>query len=131
MIDVNKREREYEALYALNNPYGVRQLFENVHRIIENAYGNGDIDALILYLDFAQALKKGHLTQKQKEALRLFYVESMTQQQTAEMLGIAQQKVSDRVDRAIERVAKASGYDKEAQRRDDEHRRMVSSAAGG
>lgn len=113
MIDIYKRERKYEAKYALNNPYGVRQLLEDVHLIVQHAYGCGDIEALIIYLDLVHALQQSKLTRKQKEVIYYFFLKDLTQKEVALELGIVQQKVSARIDRALERIAVSQGYNKE------------------
>jgi DNA-directed RNA polymerase specialized sigma24 family protein len=112
-VDLNKRERIYEARYPLDNPFGVRHLFEDYDRLHDSAYTNGDYDALHVMIDFKDAIEGARLTRKQKDALYYVYNLGYTQEDAAEALGIAQQNVSARIDTAINNIAESQGYDEE------------------
>jgi RNA polymerase sigma factor (sigma-70 family) len=112
-VDLNKRERIYEARYPLDNPFGVRHLFEDYGKLETLARKESDFDALIVLMDFEQALIDAKLTTKQKEALFLVFIAKLTQEEAAAEMGIDQSKVSTRVDRAINKVAESQGYDEE------------------
>jgi DNA-directed RNA polymerase specialized sigma24 family protein len=112
-VDLNKRERLYEARYPLDNPFGVRHLFEDYDMLRDSAYSKGDYDALHVIIDFKDAIEGARLTQKQKYALYYVYNLGYTQEDAAEALGIAQQNVSARIDTAINNIAESQGYDEE------------------
>jgi DNA-directed RNA polymerase specialized sigma24 family protein len=112
-VDLNKRERLYEARYPLDNPFGVRHLFEDYDMLRDSAYSKGDYDALHVIIDFKDAIEGARLTHKQKYALYYVYNLGYTQEDAAEALGIAQQNVSARIDTAINNIAEAQGYDEE------------------
>lgn len=112
-VDLNKRERWYDVRYPLDNPYGIKHIFEDYRKLWKSVYERSDLDALNVILDFMQALYEARLTDKQKEALFLVFIEKMTQEEAAEELGIDRSKVSTRVDRAINKIAKSQGYDEE------------------
>lgn len=112
-VDLNKRERKYEARYPLDNPFGVRHLFEDYGKLENLARKESDFDALIVLMDFEQALVEAKLTTKQKEALFLVFIAKLTQEEAAEEVGITQPSLNERLDSAINRVAISQGYDEE------------------
>lgn len=113
-FDLGKDMRKYEALYPLDNPYGVRALFEDYHKLWGRIYDRGDFDALIVILDFMVALEESNLTKKQKEALFYVYFIGMKQEDAAVKLSYASHRGVGRVvDRAILSIATKQGYDEE------------------
>jgi DNA-directed RNA polymerase specialized sigma24 family protein len=113
-VDLNKRERLYEARYPLDNPFGVRHLFEDYDKLWDSAYSKGDYDALHVMIDFKNAINNAKLTQKQKDALHYVYNLGYTQEDAAEALGYAgKQSISNLIDRAINNIAELQGYDEE------------------
>jgi DNA-directed RNA polymerase specialized sigma24 family protein len=113
-VDLNKRERVYEARYPLDNPFGVRHLFEDYDKLRDFAYSKGDYDALHVILDFKDAMDNAKLTQKQKDALHHVYNLGYTQEDAAEALGYADKSaINHLLDRAINKIAESQGYDEE------------------
>jgi DNA-directed RNA polymerase specialized sigma24 family protein len=113
-VDLSKRERVYEARYPLDNPFGVRHLFEDYDKLRDSAYSKGDYDALHFIIDFKDAIDNAKLTQKQKDALHHVYNLGYTQEDAAESLGYASHAaVNNLIDRAIYRIAESQGYDAE------------------
>jgi DNA-directed RNA polymerase specialized sigma24 family protein len=113
-VDLNKRERLYEARYPLDNPFGVRHLFEDYDKLRDSAYSKGDYDALHVMIDFKDAVDNANLTQKQKDALHYVYDLGYTQEDAADALGYASHTaVNNLIDRAINRIAEAQGFDEE------------------
>jgi DNA-directed RNA polymerase specialized sigma subunit len=92
-VDTNKKERQYDAKYALDNPKGVRMLLDDYNALIERQY-KGDYDAVVILADLATAINKAGLTDKQFAVLRLIYAEDLTQEKAGEWLGITKQTVN-------------------------------------
>ncbi|WP_255317446.1 sigma factor-like helix-turn-helix DNA-binding protein [Bacillus licheniformis] len=58
-----------------------------------------------MLLDLHNAIELADLTDRQREAIRLVYFEDLTQVEAGKRMGIAQQNVSDPIDRAAEKIA--------------------------
>lgn len=82
-----------------------RAILTNYHVLTERQYV-GDIDAIVTLLDFAEAVERAKLTDRQAEALRLVYGEGMTQKDAGKALGIKQDAVSHLVRRATASIQK-------------------------
>lgn len=114
-VDMHKKERWYDEKYALDNPFGVRHVFEDYEKLVEIVQLSSDYDALNVLIDFEKALEVAKLTDKQKNALEYVYYEKYTQEETAELLGYADHtSISKLIDRALTKVAESQGYDEEA-----------------
>lgn len=107
--DMHAGERRLSERYALDNPSGVRLLLSEYHALQERQY-QGDTDAIILLADLSTAINTAGLTDRQRQALNLVYVEDLTQAKAGEILGIAQKNVSEAVDRAVEAIAEVYYY---------------------
>jgi RNA polymerase sigma factor (sigma-70 family) len=70
----------------------------------------GDYDAVILLTDLRKAIEMAQLTDRQGQALRLVYEEDLTQEEAGKRLGIAQNSVSEAVDRAVEAISEVYFY---------------------
>lgn len=113
-VDLNKRDRLYEARYPLDNPFGVRHLFEDYDKLRDSALTDGDYDAMNVMIDFKDAKENAKLTQKQKDALHYVYRLGYTQEDAADALGYADKSaISHLLDRAINKIAESQGYDEE------------------
>jgi RNA polymerase sigma factor (sigma-70 family) len=60
---------------------------------------------VVLLADLETAISMAKLTERQSEALRLVYEEDLTQEEAGKLMGIAQNSVSEAVDRAVENIA--------------------------
>lgn len=113
-VDLLKRERRYEARYPLDNPFGVRHLFEDYDYLRDSAYSRGDYDALHVIIDFKDAMDNANLTRKQKGALYHVYDLGYTQEDAAKALGYMDKSaINHLLDRAINKIAESQGYDEE------------------
>jgi RNA polymerase sigma factor (sigma-70 family) len=70
----------------------------------------GDYDAVVLLADLATAIAMAGLTERQRQALRLVYEEDLTQEEAGKRMGIAQNSVSEAVDRAVEAISEVYFY---------------------
>lgn len=77
-----------------------RAILANYHALTERQYV-GDVDAIVALLDFATAVERAKLTDRQSEALRLVYGEGMTQVNAGKVMSISQQALAAHVERAI------------------------------
>lgn len=89
-----------------------RALLRNYHALVERAY-KGDYDAIIALVDLETAIERANLTDRQAEAIRLYYIEGYfedvheagdTQTQTARIIGIDRSSLSKRVSNAEARI---------------------------
>lgn len=89
-----------------------RALLRNYHALVERAY-KGDYDAIIALVDLETAIRCASLTERQAEAIRLYYIEGYfediyeagdTQTQTARLMGVGQSSLSITLARAERRI---------------------------
>ena len=80
-----------------------KAILRNLHALSERRYV-GDTNASDVLLDFHYAVKRARLTDRQSEALRLVYVEDLTQRSAGERMGITREAVSLFVSAAEEKV---------------------------
>lgn len=110
-IDIYRRSREYDRLYPLDQPYGVRRVLED-WRLLEI---DGTYESAEVMTDARQAFGEARLTDKQRRALRLVLVDGWTQEEAARQLGYASHKgVNEIINRAVMNVAKSQGFDERA-----------------
>jgi RNA polymerase sigma factor (sigma-70 family) len=104
-VDLSQKERALDAKYpALDSPENLRILLSDYHALLNRQY-QGDYDAVVLLADLQNAVELAKLTERQSEALRLVYEEDLTQEEAGKLMGIAQNSVSEAVDRAVENIA--------------------------
>lgn len=109
-IDVHAKERSLDAKYpALDSPANLRILLGDYHALKLRRF-NGDTAASDILIDLFRAIAMAELTGRQSEALRLVYEEDLTQEEAGKRLNIAQNTVSEAVDRAIENIAEVYWY---------------------
>lgn len=80
-----------------------RAILRNLHALNERRYV-GDTNASDTLVDFADAVKRANLTARQAEALRLVYVEDLTQKVAGERMGVSREAVSLMTKAATEKV---------------------------
>lgn len=67
-----------------------------------------------MILDGKRAIDEAKLTRKQRLALHLFFIEGLTQVQSAEEIGISQPSLKERIDNAVGKIASSQGYEEES-----------------
>lgn len=103
--DLHVNERNIDAKYpALDSPANLRILLSDRQALVNRQY-MGDYDAIVILADLATAIAKANLTQRQRQALELVYVEDLTQAEAGRRMGLAQNTVSEALDRALEAIA--------------------------
>lgn len=108
--DKEAGDRRYESQYpALNNPTGLRILLSDFHALKIRQY-QGDYDATLILIDLHRAIELANLTARQRQALTLVYYEDLTQAEAGKRMGLAQNTVSEAVERALESIAEVYWY---------------------
>jgi DNA-directed RNA polymerase specialized sigma24 family protein len=96
----------YAAKYALNSPKGVQRLLGDYHHLYARRIDKSDFPASDILMDLRLAIAKAGLTDRQRQALRLYYIELKTQEEVAmEMDGITQAGVHYHLQGALKRLA--------------------------
>jgi hypothetical protein len=109
-IDLSQKERSLDAKYpALDSPANLRILLSDYHALLNRQY-QGDYSAVDILVDLRKAIELAQLTGRQSEALHLVYEMDLTQEEAGRAMGIAQNSVSEAVDRAIENIAEVYWY---------------------
>ncbi|MEH6974993.1 sigma-70 family RNA polymerase sigma factor [Bacillus sp. JJ675] len=103
-IDLHRKDREFETTYALDNAEGVKTLLSDYPKFVSRKR-LGEYEAAEVLIDLHKAIELADLTDRQREAIRLVYFEDLTQVEAGKRMGIAQQNVSDPIDRAAEKIA--------------------------
>ncbi|MEH7521703.1 sigma factor-like helix-turn-helix DNA-binding protein [Bacillus sp. JJ1503] len=73
--------------------------------MVERQYA-GDYDAIVILVDLATAIERAGLTDRQREALSLVYVEDLTQEKAGERMGIRREAVKRHVIVAETKIAR-------------------------
>ncbi|UKS30181.1 RNA polymerase subunit sigma [Paenibacillus sp. HWE-109] len=103
-IDIEAKSRKYTQSYALNTAKGVAALLRDRHRIAERRY-RGDTAASDIIIDLHSAIESAGLTERQAESIAWVYGRDLTQEMTAQIIGVTRQAVKQSVDSAIERIS--------------------------
>lgn len=77
-----------------------KAILRNYHALVERQY-KGDVDAIVTLVDIGVAIRLANLTDRQVEAITLVYDYGLSQQETANVLGIEQTHVSRLIQRAV------------------------------
>ncbi|WP_327810307.1 sigma factor-like helix-turn-helix DNA-binding protein [Bacillus inaquosorum] len=103
-VDLHRKEREFDASYALNNAEGVKLLLADYQKFVSRKRC-GDYDAATILIDIHKALELANLTDRQRQAIELVYFGELTQAEAGERMVIAKQNVEAYISRAAEKVA--------------------------
>lgn len=104
-------------------------LFMDYHEINEMQYQRGDYDATIDLVDLARCIKEANLTDKQRDCLRLVYVDDLEQSEAGLKLGITKQTVNEHIKKAIRKIVNVYTGREEGKDDDVRHRRVSENAA--
>jgi hypothetical protein len=107
-VDLNKRERKYEARY----PYeaaGIAALLRDVYRLSESRMYDGDIDATAILIDLKIALDSNCLTPRMRQVVALYYFAQFTEEDRG-YIRLTRQGVNDSLSNAIERISTHMEY---------------------
>ncbi|MBS2764145.1 sigma factor-like helix-turn-helix DNA-binding protein [Bacillus licheniformis] len=103
-IDLHRKDREFEAAYALDNSEGVKTLLSDYPKFVSRKR-LGEYEAAEVLLDLHNAIELANLTDRQREAVRLVYFEDMTQVEAGKRMEIGQDAVFKHIDAAANKIA--------------------------
>lgn len=86
-----------------------KAILRNYHALKERRYV-GDTNASDTLIDFAIAVERARLTARQAEALRLVYVEDLTQKVAGERMGIERSALTEHLKTALDSVDEVYEY---------------------
>lgn len=108
--DIEKNGRNLESKYvALDSAKGVRLLLSEYQALKERRY-LGDTAASDVLIDLDTAITRAGLTDRQRQVLRLIYVEDLTQESAGERLGIRREAVKRHISVAETKIARVYEY---------------------
>ncbi|MEG7333248.1 sigma factor-like helix-turn-helix DNA-binding protein [Bacillus sp. 0102A] len=103
-VDLHRKEREFDAAYALDNAEGVKLLLADYQKFVSRKHC-GDYDAATILIDIHKALELADLTDRQRQAIELVYFGELTQAEAGERMGIERDAVNHLLNRASEGIA--------------------------
>lgn len=104
-IDINANERKLDVMFPMHTREGIETFLENYNYIYQLIFYAGDYDALIMIIDFQEALVDCGLTEKERNALYLVFIQDMKRVDVAKMFGVTKQTVQKWLERATEKLA--------------------------
>lgn len=107
--DLAKKSREYDGNY----PYealGVKAVLRDIHRLSENRYFDGDIDATTIVIDLRMALDSRCLTPRMRQIVFLYYFVGVTLDEIADITNLTRPTALEALNNAVERVATEMEY---------------------
>jgi DNA-directed RNA polymerase specialized sigma24 family protein len=107
--DKTAQHKRLEQRYALDNAKGVRLILRDIHALYERQY-KGDTSAVDVLADLNTAIERANLTDRQRQALALVYVEDLTQEAAGERVGIRQDNVARLLSVGETKIARVYEY---------------------
>lgn len=80
-----------------------KAILRNLHALEARKYV-GDLDAICTLVDLERAITKAELTARQAVALRLVYVEDLTQKIAGERMGIGQSTIAELIKDGLDEI---------------------------
>jgi RNA polymerase sigma factor (sigma-70 family) len=102
-FDIEAGHRQKEEIYALDTVEGVHCLLRDYHEISERRY-KGDLAAVDILIDLGRAIKRARLTPRQREAMNLYYLKCLTQEEGAEVMGVSQKTFDQHLRGGVKKV---------------------------
>lgn len=103
-VDLHRKDREFEAAYALDNAEGVKTLLSDYPKFVSRKR-LGEYEAAEVLLDLHNAVELADLTDRQREAVRLVYFEDLTQVEAGKRMGISARAVRYFIEDATNKLA--------------------------
>ncbi|MCY7794109.1 RNA polymerase subunit sigma [Bacillus spizizenii] len=108
-VDLHRKEREFDAAYALDNAEGVKLLLADYQKFVSRKRC-GDYDAATILIDIHKALELANLTDRQRQAIELVYFGELRQAEAGEQMGITQQAVVFHLNAAVDSLTDVYYY---------------------
>ena len=90
---------------SMETPRGVTMFLLNYPYIQMMAYDKGDLNATAMVVDFEEALDHIEMTDRQRVAMNLVYVEGLNQREAGDRLGVTKQAVQRLVGAVANKIA--------------------------
>lgn len=103
-IDLHRKDREFNAAYALDDAEGVKLLLADYQKFVSRKRC-GDYAAVEVLIDIHKAIELAGLTDRQRQAIELVYFGELTQAEAGERMGITQQAVDFNLTLSAEKLA--------------------------
>ncbi|WP_045208652.1 sigma factor-like helix-turn-helix DNA-binding protein [Bacillus velezensis] len=103
-IDLHRKDREFNAAYALDDAEGVKLLLADYQKFVSRKRC-GDYAAVEVLIDIHKAIELAGLTDRQRQAIELVYFGELTQAEAGERMGITQQGVDFNLTLSAEKLA--------------------------
>ncbi|MBG9774238.1 sigma factor-like helix-turn-helix DNA-binding protein [Brevibacillus laterosporus] len=104
-VDIEKGHRNLSVRYALNDRDGVHAILRDIHHLRSSRFERGDYAACDVLIDLAEAIERAGLTAREKEALSLYYLDDLTQEEAGRTLGVGRRRVGQLILTGLERIA--------------------------
>lgn len=104
-IDINANERKLETMFPMHTREGVEVFLENINHIRQLTYYAGDFDALIMLVDFEQALDEAGLTHKELFIIEMVFMQDLKRVDVAKELDVTKQTVQTWIMRSTDKLA--------------------------
>ncbi|ARW40255.1 sigma factor-like helix-turn-helix DNA-binding protein [Bacillus amyloliquefaciens] len=108
-VDIHRKDREFNAAYALDNAEGVKLLLADYQKFVSRKRC-GDYAAVEVLIDIHKAIELAGLTDRQRQAIELVYFGELTQTDAGERIGITQQAVVFHLNAAVDRLTDVYYY---------------------
>ncbi|QGJ65959.1 RNA polymerase subunit sigma [Bacillus velezensis] len=103
-IDLHRKDREFNAAYALSNAEGVKLLLADYQKFVSRKRC-GDYAAVEVLIDIHKAIELAGLTDRQRQAIELVYFGELTQAEAGERMYISREAVKLYLLKATEKIA--------------------------
>jgi hypothetical protein len=104
-IDINANERKLEVMFPMDSREGIETFLENINYLHELMFFSGDYDALILLIDFQNAVVNCGLSEKELKTIHLVFIEDMKRVDVAKQFGVTKQTIQKFLERAFDKLA--------------------------
>ncbi|GJI62639.1 sigma factor-like helix-turn-helix DNA-binding protein [Bacillus velezensis] len=103
-IDLHRKDREFNAAYALDDAEGVKLLLADYQKFVSRKRC-GDYAAVEVLIDIHKAIDLAGLTDRQRQAIELVYFGELTQTEAGERMYISREAVKLYLLKATEKIA--------------------------
>lgn len=102
--DTTAKERKLDARYDMATPDGIKLFIEEIPKLRALAQ-ESYYEAVIMLVDFERAIEIAALSVREAQVLKLHLIHGYTQLETAEILKVSRQRVTELTALATEKIA--------------------------